>query len=203
MLSRSLDSHQAGEMSEITQLLQAIDSGDTDAKSDLFELVYAQLRAIAGSRFAHEQQGHTLQPTALVHETYVRLFGSGQKSEAREWQGSQHFYRAAANAMRQVLIESARRRQRQKRGGDYTRVFVEPDNLGAPEQVDDLLALDESMSRFAEVQPKMAELVRLRFFAGLTIPDAAKQLGIASRTANDYWAYAKVWLLADMQDHAE
>ncbi len=187
-------------MSEITELLNAIEDGDTDARTRLFEHVYRQLKSIAQSRMLGERDGHTLQATALVNEAYLRLFERGPESASSTWNGSRHFYGAAANAMRQILIESARSRQRKKRGGDMNRLFVDPDGLVAPDRADEVLALDESLDRFGEVQPVMAELVRLRFFAGLTIREAAEQVGVSSRTADDYWAYAKVWLLADLQD---
>lgn len=197
---------ESDDMSEVTVLLRSIEDGDSGAKVRLFEHVYQQLKAMAGRRIAEERSDHTLQPTALVHEVYLRLFKKSRvdaETQPRGWSGSRHFYGAAANAMRQVLIDAARLKQRKKRGGNFERVMLNPDQLSAPEMADDLLALDESMSRFEKVEPIMAELVRLRFFAGLTIREAAEQLGISPRTADDHWAYAKVWLLADMQDHSE
>ena len=145
---------------------------------------------------AHEGPGHTLQPTALVNETFLRLVGSS--TESRKWDGSRHFFGAAALAMRRILIESARRKQTQKYGGELTRAALNPDSIGAPQMADHLLALDEALTRFAEIEPRKAELVSLRFFAGLKLGETAEQLGISRRTADSDWAYARAWLLAEM-----
>lgn len=192
-------------MTQITNLLRSIDQGDESAKSELFNRIYSKLRGMARERLSTESPDHTLQPTALVHEVYLRMFRSSVDAvnSTKEWTGSRHFYGAVANAMRQILVETARRKKRKKHGGDFSRILLDINSLGREETAEELLALHESLNRFEKVEPKIAELVRLRFFAGLTIKQAAQQIGIAPRTADDHWAYAKAWLLADMQDENE
>lgn len=193
-------------MSEITVLLRSIEDGDSSARNLLFERVYAQLKAMARKRLATERAGHTLQATALVHEAYLRLFRGDVDADQKPsnvWNGSRHFYGAAANAMRQILIEAARRKQSKKRGGEFSQIVIDPDELFAPETADEFIALDESMRRFEQAEPVIAELVRLRFFAGLTLKQAAVEIQVSARTADDYWAYAKAWLATDMQDRSE
>jgi RNA polymerase sigma factor (TIGR02999 family) len=168
--------------------------GDRQAAADLLALVYDELRALAARRIAAENPGHSLQPTALVHEAYLRLVAAGTV-----WNDSRHFYCAAAEAMRRILVDAARRKRRLKRGGDHARVAIDPDEVAGPERSDDLLALDEALTKFAAVEPRIAELVSLRYFGGLTLKEAAETLGIAARTADAHWAYARAWLLAEMR----
>ncbi len=189
-------------MSEFTQLLLAAGAGNRQAVADLFTVVYDELKQLAVKRIAQERPGQTLQPTALVHEVYLRLFGAsraGSSDDALPLKSRQHFFAAAAEAMRRILIESARRKNREKRGGGRAREVLDPDQIAAPEIADDLLALDEALTAFAAVQPSMAEVVTLRYFAGLTAKEAATTLGISLRTANAHWAYARAWLLAEME----
>lgn len=189
-------------MTRITSLLRSIEQGDAAAKSELFNRIYLELRGMARQKLSKERPDHTLQPTALVNEVFLRMFRAPADSanSAQEWSGSRHFYGAVANAMRQILIETARRKDRIRHGGDFSRVFMDVDSLGCEEATGELMALDESLQRFEQAEPLIAELVRLRFFAGLTLKQAARQIGVAPRTADDQWAYAKAWLLADMQD---
>ena len=181
-------------MNEVTQILSAIAQGDPSAASQLLPLVYDQLRGLAAHKLAHEHPGQTLQPTALVHEAYLRLVGA--ENQPQEWEGRGHFFAAAAEAMRRILVENARRKHRQKRGGGRAAQVLEPDLVAAPEVSEDLLALDEALTRLAHVNPRAARLVHLRYFGGLTIQQAAEVLGISSRTADADWAYARAWLLA-------
>jgi RNA polymerase sigma factor (TIGR02999 family) len=182
-------------MNEITRILSSAGS-EADQASKLLPLVYDELRRLAAQRLASERAEHTLQATALVHEAYVRLV---EGHERANWDGRGHFFAAAAEAMRRILIDSARRKRRPKHGGDLQRVDLDnAAEVGATNH-DDILAIDESLTRFAVVQPVKAELVKLRFFAGLTIPEAAKALGISEATAQRYWTYARVWLHCDME----
>lgn len=189
-------------MGEITELLQAVERGEEGAQGELFARLYDDLKQLATSRMAREPSGHTLQPTALVNETFLRLMGTRSEKSAT-WDGSHHFFGAAAHAMRRVLIESARRKQSEKRGGGMQRAVLDPDTIGTPQMADHLLALDEALNRYSEIEPRKAELVSLRFFAGLTLKEAAKQLGIAPRTADSDWAYSRAWLLAEMGADSE
>jgi len=188
-------------MASITSLLLRADKGSASAHSKLVERVYAELRLIANRRMERELGDMTLQPTALVHEAFLKLFGNSNRKTA--WSNSRHFYGAAANAMRQVLIESARRRKSAKRGGEWNQVPTDPDQFSGNETAEDILALDDSLNRLEKVKPEIANLVKLRFFTGLSVKDAAEQLGISPRTADDYWAYAKAWLRSDMLDHSD
>jgi RNA polymerase sigma factor (TIGR02999 family) len=178
-------------MTEVTRLLESIGQGDPHAARQLLPLVYDGLRRLAAQKLAHEAPGQTLQATALVHEAYLRLVGAGQD----HWQGRRHFFAAAAEAMRRILIENARRRRRQKRGGGRARLDLDAAALAAPQPCADLLDLDEALTRLAAVDRAAAELVQLRYFAGLSIPQAAEVLGIAPRSADRLWAYARAWLL--------
>jgi len=187
-------------MASITSLLLRADDGSASAHEKLVERVYTELRLIANRRMERELGDMTLQPTALVHEAFLRLFGNSKHKT--EWSSSRHFYGAAANAMRQVLIESARRRKSIKRGGEWKRVPADPDQFSGNETAEDILALDDALGRLQETKPEMANLVKLRFFTGMSIKDAAAQLNISSRTADDYWAYAKAWLRSDMKEHS-
>jgi RNA polymerase sigma factor (TIGR02999 family) len=179
-------------MSEVTQILDQIQHGDTQAAADLLPLVYAELRRLAAAQLAREKPGQTLDATALVHEAYLRLVGP---ADEKRWQSRGQFFASAAEAMRRILVDLARRKGRKKRAGHRVRASldaVEP-AISAPD--DDLLAMDEALSRLAEADPKAAELVKLRYFAGLSIPQAAKALDIGARSADRLWAYARAWLL--------
>ena len=187
-------------MPAFTELLVAANGGDRRAVEDLFRLVYDDLKQIAARALAQESSGHTLQPTALVHEAYLRLRGDRPVGAApldlpADSRG--HFFTATA-AMRRILIESARRKKRTKHGGDCRRVALDPDRIAEPERAEELLALDEALTALAATEPKVGELVQLRYFGGLTLKEAAAALGIASRTADAHWAYARAWLLAGM-----
>jgi RNA polymerase sigma factor (TIGR02999 family) len=178
-------------MSEVTRLLDAIDRGDRQAAADLLPLVYDELRRLAAARLAQERAGQTFQPTALVHEAYLRLVG-GAKPQAA-WDGRGHFFAAAAEAMRRILVENARRKRAEKRGGDRQRVPLDA-GVAAPEPADDLLALDEALTELAARDAQKARLVELRYFAGLTADEAAAVLGISPSTADRLWTYARAWL---------
>jgi RNA polymerase sigma factor (TIGR02999 family) len=182
-------------MSEVTQLLSALERGQAHAAEELLPLVYDELRRLASWRLANEQPGQTLQATALVHEAYLRLVGEGDP----QWNGRRHFFGAAAEAMRRILVESARRKKRLKRGGDLERVELDGLDLPAPMPDEDLLALDEALDRMAEVDPRAAELVKLCFFVGLTQDQAAKELGISISTVERTWAYARAWLFREIR----
>ena len=184
-------------MTEVTRILAAIEQGDPSAAEGLLPLVYEELRRLAAQKLAHEAPGQTLQATALVHEAYLRLVNT---ESARHWNSRGHFFAAAAEAMRRILVENARRRKCLKHGGDRTQLLdFDPEQLAAPEVPDDLLALDEALSRLAAVDPQAAELVQLRYFGGLTLKQAAELLGVSPRTADSWWAYARSWLLAELR----
>lgn len=183
-------------VNDITQLLNAAEQGDPDASSQLLPLVYDELRRLAAQRLAHENPGQTLQATALVHEAYLRLV---KADEAPQWNGRGHFFAAAAEAMRRILVENARRKNSLKRGGGQLRNELHSDLVAAPQGDVDLLALDEALTRLATKEPEVAKLVQLRYFGGLTIPEAAKVLGVSPRTADTYWAYARSFLLTELR----
>ena len=183
-------------MHDVTRLLDAAAAGDPHAAGQLLPLVYDELRRLAAQRLAHEKPGHTLQPTALVHEAYLRLVGEG---DAEGWTGRGHFFAAAAEAMRRILVESARRRRSLKRGGEAHRTDLEPDLLPAAEPREDLLAVDEALDKLAVHNKPAADLVQLRYFGGLTLPEAAEALGMAPRTAGRLWAYARAWLRREVE----
>ena len=182
-------------MSDITRILANIESGDPSAAEQLLPLVYQELRQLAAAKLAHERPGQTLQATALVHEAYVRLVGAEQQEH---WNSRGHFFAAAAEAMRRILVDNARRGKREKRGGHLIRQELQPHEIAAPEIKHDLLALDEVLSELAKENPAQYQLVRLRFFAGLTIQQAAGVLGISTSTADRRWAYARAWLYRRM-----
>jgi len=184
-------------MSDVTRLLDAAAAGDRKAAADLLPLVYDELRKLAAARMAGESPEHTLQPTALVHEAYLRLVGRG---DDHRWDGRGHFFAAAAEAMRRILIESARRKRGPERGGDFTRHDLDPDQPSPPGPSPRLLALDEALDRLAAIEPRAAEVVKLRYFAGLTVAEAAAALGISPRTADADWAYARAWLVTALRD---
>jgi RNA polymerase sigma factor (TIGR02999 family) len=178
-------------MSDVTSILSAIEQGDPHAAEQLLPLVYEELRKLAAQKLAQERPGQTLQPTALVHEAYLRLV---DVEKAQHWYSRGHFFAAAAEAMRRVLIDTARRRCAQRRGGGAKRQSLQGLEAAAPDSDDELLAVDAALERFQKIEPTKAELVKLRYFGGLTIPEAAEVLGISVTTANRYWAYARAWL---------
>jgi RNA polymerase sigma factor (TIGR02999 family) len=178
-------------MSEVTRILSAIEQGDQYAADQLLPLVYDELRKLAAARLAAEAPGQTLQPTALVHEAYLRLVGN---EERQDWNGRGHFFSAAAEAMRRILIENARRRKSAKGGGGWERQELIDADLAVDTSGDDLFAVDEALSRLAAEDPRAARLVELRFFLGMTLEEAAAHLGMQARTAYRDWAYARAWL---------
>jgi RNA polymerase sigma factor (TIGR02999 family) len=178
-------------MSEVTQILTAIAQGDPSAASQLLPLVYDELRNLAAQKLVHETPGQTLQPTALVHEAYLRLIGEG---EELHWNSRGHFFAAAAEAMRRILVENARRKKSDKHGGGRTRQDLDAQPVAVPEVREDLIALDEALTRLAALHAQAAQLVQLRYFAGVSIPEAAGVLGVSPRTADRLWAYARAWL---------
>lgn len=184
-------------MTDVTQILSAIEQGDPRAAEQLLPLVYGELRQLATRRLTKEMSGQTLQATALVHEAYLRLVNVEQ---AQHWNSRGHFFAAAAEAMRRILVESARRKSRLKHGAQRQRVDLDSGCLVSEEPTLDLLALDEALSRLAEAEPAKAELVKLRFFAGLTMPEAAAALNISLATAERHWTFAKSWLYAELAD---
>ncbi len=181
-------------MTDVTRILSALEHGDPHAAEQLLPLVYDELRKLAAHKLAHERPGQTLQATALVHDAYLRLVGAAPKDAAQQWQGRAHFFAAAAEAMRRILVENARRKQRQKHGGGQPHADLDLANLATPMPDEELLALDEAMTRLAAEAPIKAHLVRLRFFAGLSNDEAAQMLGISGVTAKRYWRYARAWL---------
>jgi RNA polymerase sigma factor (TIGR02999 family) len=183
-------------MSDVTRLLSAIEQGDPHAADELLPLVYGELRKLAAHTFAQENPGHTLQPTALVHEAYLRLVNATQ---VQTWDSRGHFFAAAAEAMRRILVESARRKRRHKHGGDCQRVDLNECDLADGTSDDRLLAIDEALDRLAQHDPQAAELVKLRFFAGFSITEAAEILGISRTSAYDQWAYARAWLRCEIE----
>jgi RNA polymerase sigma factor (TIGR02999 family) len=183
-------------MADVTQILAAVDDGDTSAAEQLLPLVYGELRRLAAAKLGQEKPGQTLQATALVHEAYIRLVGSADRGP-RQWHGRRHFFAAAAAAMRRILIDNARRKLSQKHGGDFQR--HELGAIAGPEPDADLLALDEALDKLAAQDAEKARLVELRYFAGLTGEEAAKVLGISPTTADRHWAYARAWLKAEVR----
>ena len=178
-------------MSEITQILHAIGRGDEHASEQLLPVIYQELRHLAASMLARESPGQTLEATALVHEAYVRLVAAEAE---QKWNHRGHVFAAAAEAMRRILVEKARRKQRVKHGGEHQRVELDDERLVCSVPSDQLLALDEALERFGQEEPEKARLVTLRFFAGLSIEEAAEALGISRATASRYWTYARAWL---------
>ena len=182
-------------MSEVTQLLARIEQGDGDAADELLPLVYEELRKMAAARMAHEPPGQTLQPTALVHEAWLRL-ADGQP---QHWNSRNHFFMAAAEAMRRILVERARRKARLKRGGGQQRVPLEELDLAVNSDSETLLLVEEALERLAAQDPVKAKLVSLRFFVGLSLAEAAPVLGVSEPTAKRYWAYARAWLFQEIE----
>ncbi len=185
-------------MSEVTRILNAIEQGEPQAAEHLLPLVYDELRRLARYKMADEKPGQTLDGTALVHEAYLRLVGSEMD---RKWEGQRHFFAAAAEAMRRILIENARRKGRLKRGGELRRVQLDDRQIVLSADPDELLAVDEAIVALAEVDPQAAELVKLHYFTGVTIEEAAKLLGIPARSAYRDWSYARAWLYRFLSDN--
>jgi RNA polymerase sigma factor (TIGR02999 family) len=198
-------------MNDVTRILSAAEQGDPHAAEQLLPLVYDELRKIAAQQMIQEKPGQTLQATALVHEAYLRLVAnptspgdaSGSAKSEPQWNSRRHFFAAAAEAMRRVLVERARSRGSMKRGGGRERLDLEDIAVVCPERSDDLLALDEALTRLAQVEPQAAELVKLRYFAGQTMSAAADMLGLSLRSAHRLWAYAKAWLLQELERDQE
>jgi RNA polymerase sigma factor (TIGR02999 family) len=208
-------------MSNVTQILLQIDAGEPQAAEQLLPLVYGELRKLAAAQLAREKPGQTLEATALVHEAWLRLVGGGQRSEVRSqrsdeqkatsdlrsltsghWDSRGHFFAAAAEAMRRILVEAARRRQSQKRGGDLVRQDVDELDVPLKQPPEEVLAVHEALDRLAVIDGRAAELVKLRYFGGFTLKEAAEVLGIAPRTADDVWAYARAWLAAEIESQS-
>jgi RNA polymerase sigma factor (TIGR02999 family) len=181
-------------MSDVTRILTAIEQGDGKAAEELLPAVYEELRRLAAQKLSWEPPGQTLQATALVHEAYLRLVGA----ENQSWKGRTHFFAAAAEAMRRILIENARRKQRLKRGGDRQRIDLSIAEPPVKEPAEDLLALDEALAKLEASDKLKSELVKLRFFAGLTLEQAGNLLGISQTTAKRYWTYARAWLYREI-----
>jgi RNA polymerase sigma factor (TIGR02999 family) len=192
-------------MDDVSQILTAIDQGDPHAAEQLLPLVYEELRRLAAHKLAQEAPGQTLQATALVHEAYLKLVrpASGDPSREQHWESRRHFFAAAAEAMRRILINRARDRGRVKRGGGWRRLRLEHVDLSLSEPPDELLDLSDALDKLAQEDPASAELVKLRYFAGLTLDEAADALGIVRRTADRYWAFARSWLYAELRKGEE
>jgi len=188
-----------GGMADVSQILNAIEAGDPKAAAELLPLVYDELRKLAALRMAAEPPDQTLQPTALVHEAYLRLIGPEDESR---WENRGHFFAAAAEAMRRILVDAARRKAAMKHGGEFARHDAAELPIAAPEPAEDLIELDEALERFAAIDPAKAELVKLRFFAGLTIEEAADALNISPATAKRHWAYSRAWLFQAISGEA-
>jgi len=182
-------------MSDVTRILHAIEGGDPKAADELLPLVYEELRLLAAQKMAQEKPGQTLQATALVHEAYLRLV----EGDHQDWNSRGHFFKAAAEAMRRILIESARRKKRLKHGGDRQRIELREADFGMKSESDDLLSLNEALDKLSEEEPFVADLVKLRYFAGLTIEQVAEIQGISRRSVIDHWAYARSWLTREIK----
>lgn len=189
-------------MADVTLLLGAAAAGDRKAAADLLPLVYDELRRLAAARLADEPSGNTLQPTALVHEAYLRLVGA---PDGDHWSHRGHFYAAAAEAIRRILVEHARRKKRVKHGGERQRLSLDVAESMVQAPSEDLTALDEALTRLTAHDPLKAEVVKLRFFAGLNMPEIAQALGLSLATVERYWTYARLWLYAELtdEDHPE
>lgn len=182
-------------MSDVTRILTAIEQGDAKSTDELLPVVYNELRRMAAHKMASEPTGHTLQPTALVHEAWLQLVDPPNQS----WQNRAHFFGAAAEAMRRILIARARRKGRQRRGSGAAHVDLDDLEIASPAPDDQLLALNDALDRFAALEPQQAELVKLRYFVGLKIEEAAEVLGISEATAKRWWAYARAWLFHEIK----
>jgi RNA polymerase sigma factor (TIGR02999 family) len=184
-------------MSDVTSFLNAIDQGDPQAAEKLLPLVYDELRRLAAHKLSNEKPGQTLEATALVHEAYLRLVGGGSD---QQWSGRGHFFAAAAEAMRRILVENARRKGRQRHGGELNRMELDESDLATTTTDECLLAIDEALDRLAMEEPQAADLVKLRFFAGFSITEAADILGMSRTTAYEQWAYARAWLRCEVEN---
>jgi RNA polymerase sigma factor (TIGR02999 family) len=182
-------------MSNATLMLQAIDAGDAKAADQLLALVYDELRQLAARKLAKEAPGQTLQPTALVHEAWLKLVGA----ENRKFENRTHFFAAAAEAMRRILIDRARRRLTQRHGGGYERVELDENRLAAPDADEQLLAIDEALEKLAKEYPQQAQVVKLRYFAGMTNEETAQLLGMSVSTIKNYWAFSRAWLFDEIR----
>jgi RNA polymerase sigma factor (TIGR02999 family) len=181
-------------VTDVTRILERVQQGDSQAAEALLPLVYDELRRLAAHKMAQEMAGHTLQPTALVHEAWLRLAGN----EVQSWQNRAHFFGAAAEAMRRILIESARRKARLKRGGHWERVNLEDIQLATESDPATLLTIDQALEKLAREHPEKAELVKFRFFVGLSLPEAARALNLSETTAKRHWAFARAWLYGEL-----
>jgi RNA polymerase sigma factor (TIGR02999 family) len=182
-------------MSEVTRILSAIEQGDPHAPEQLLPLVYDELRQLAAQKLVQEKPGQTLQPTALVHEAYLRLVGP---ADTRRWNDRGHFFAAAAEAMRHILVDNARRKRRPKHGGGRQRVPLDDALPAPPASAEELLALDEALTRLATEDPEAAQVVQLRYFAGLSVEEAAESLAMSRATAYRHWTFARAWLLQEL-----
>jgi RNA polymerase sigma factor (TIGR02999 family) len=185
-------------MTDVSRILDQIQAGEPQAAAKLLPLVYDELRKLAAAKLAHEKPGQTLQATALVHEAYLRLVGSSRECERPEFANRAHFFAAAAEAIRRILVEQARHKNRVRHGGGRRRIDLDEACSLAEPPSDDLLALDEALTRLAALNPVRAEVVKLRHFGGLTMPEVAETLGISLPTAERYWAFARTWLFAEL-----
>ena len=188
-------------MSDVTRLLSAIERGEPQAAESLLPLVYDELRKLAAAKLAQEKPGQTLEATALVHEAWLRLAGDREQEtgdSGQQWDGRGHFFAAAAEAMRRILVEAARRKQRIKHGGELARAELVEQAIGSAVPAEELLAVDEALEKLESTNRQAAELVKLRYFAGFTIPDAAGKMGISPRKANQIWTYARAWLATEI-----
>lgn len=187
-------------MNEVTQILNRIQSGDANASANLLPLVYEELRKLATARMGKEKPGQTLQATALVHEAYVRLVGDGSSDS---WSNRGHFFGAAAEAMRRILVEQARKKMRIRHGGEFDRVDLDSGAAMVDAPNDDILDLHEALTKLEEADSARAELIKLRYFAGLTVSQAAEAMGISVTTAERYWRFGKAWLLAEISGNSD
>jgi RNA polymerase sigma factor (TIGR02999 family) len=185
-------------MTDITRILNAIEKGDGKAADELLPVVYDELRRLAAQKMLQEKPGQTLQATALVHEAYIRLVGM----ESQSWHSRTHFFSTAAEAMRHILVDNARRRNRLKRGGGQNKIDLDNIEIEADDPATNIIALDEALARLAKEDPVKAELVKLRYFAGLTIEQAAEMLNISRATAERYWSYTRAWLFHEINKDA-
>jgi len=183
-------------MSDVTRILNAIADGDPHAAHDLLPLIYEELRKLAAAKMANESAGHTLQPTALVHEAWLRLAGNDAQAQ---FANRAHFFAAAAEAMRRILIERARRKSAEKRGGGWQRIDLDKVDIAADADDDTLLLVNDALEKLSQEDASAAEIAKLRFFGGLTLEEAGQVLGVTERTAKRYWAYARAWLFDEMR----